>query len=150
MSICFATSLQNKLNSDIVHFITHLKEPCSLICCKTGWNIAGKMRNIAIQLVWQQCCKTSWTFLVACFAVALTKDILQWCTPTGSRAILICLDSTKFVLESVFTVIETIFPRMQHSDIRTHDFGALASENITDVFAGYRGSSWSSSYLFYA
>ena len=33
----------------------------------TGLNMGGKTRNIAIQLVLQQCCKTSCTFCVARF-----------------------------------------------------------------------------------
>ena len=35
-----------------------------LTCCKTGLNVDGKTRNIAIQLVLQQCCKTSCMFLL--------------------------------------------------------------------------------------
>ena len=37
----------------------------NLICCKTGLNVGGKTRNIVIQLVLQQCCKKSCTFLSA-------------------------------------------------------------------------------------
>ena len=44
----------------------------NLICCKTGLNVVGKTRNIAIQLVLQQCCKTSGMFFVAYFLVPLT------------------------------------------------------------------------------
>ena len=33
--------------------------------------MGGKTRNIAIQLVWQQCCKTSCTFFIARFTEAL-------------------------------------------------------------------------------
>ena len=66
---CFATLLQNELNSDFAPFITHEKNPYYLICCKTGLNAGGKTRNIAIQLVLQQCCRTSCTFSVARFTV---------------------------------------------------------------------------------
>ena len=31
----------------------------NLICCKAGWNMGGKTRNVVFQLVLQQCCKTS-------------------------------------------------------------------------------------------
>ena len=31
------------------------KNPCNVICCKTGSNVGGKTRNIAIPLVLQQC-----------------------------------------------------------------------------------------------
>ena len=38
---------------------------CSnLICCNEGLNVCGKTRIIAIQLILQQCCKTSCTFLL--------------------------------------------------------------------------------------
>ena len=40
------------------------------ICFKTGSNIGGKTRNIAIQLVLKQCFKTSCTFSVFVFTVA--------------------------------------------------------------------------------
>ena len=47
------------------------KKPCNLICYKTGSNVCGKTRNIFIQLVLQQCFKTSCTFFfVARFTVA--------------------------------------------------------------------------------
>ena len=45
-----------------------------LICCKTGLNVSGKTRNIAFQVVWWQCCKTCWKFLLPvlpCFRVLL-------------------------------------------------------------------------------
>ena len=70
-SICFATWLQNELNSDVARFTTHENKPCILISCKRGSNMGGKTRNIAIQLGLQQCCKTSCTFLVARFTEAL-------------------------------------------------------------------------------
>ena len=35
----------------------------NLICSKTGLNEGGKTHNIAFQLILQQCCKTSCTFL---------------------------------------------------------------------------------------
>ena len=66
---CFATLLQNELNSDFAPFTTHEKNPYHLICCKTGLNAGGKTRNIAIQLVLQQCCRTSCTLSVAHFTV---------------------------------------------------------------------------------
>ena len=42
----------------------------------TGLNMGGKTRNIAIQLVLQQCCKTSCTFFVARFSVPLIRFYL--------------------------------------------------------------------------
>ena len=85
-SICSVTLLQNKLNSVAVRFTTHLKKPRNLIWCKTGLNVGGNMCNIAVQLILQQCCKTSCIFFVAWFTVALSKDILEWRTPTRSEA----------------------------------------------------------------
>ena len=52
------------------------KKLCNLICCKAGWNFFGKTRNIALQLVLQQCCKTSCAFFVARFCCSLNK----WCS----------------------------------------------------------------------
>ena len=49
-AIFFATWLQNELNSDVAFFTTHENKPCNLISCKTGSNMGGKTRNIAIQL----------------------------------------------------------------------------------------------------
>ena len=48
------------------YFLQQLFENCNkLICCKTGLIVGGKMHNIAIQLVLQQCCKTSF-ILTSC------------------------------------------------------------------------------------
>ena len=41
----------------------------------TVLKVGGKTRNIAIQLVLQQCCKTSFTFFVARFSVRLTPVV---------------------------------------------------------------------------
>ena len=43
-------------------FLQQLFEPCNKkIWCKTGLNMGGKTRNIAFQLIFQQCCKTGCT-----------------------------------------------------------------------------------------
>ena len=68
---CFATLLYNELNSDVTRFTTHIKPVLQQIRLLTGLNVGGKTRNIAIQLVLQQCCKTSCTFFVARFSVPL-------------------------------------------------------------------------------
>ena len=47
------------------------KKTCNLLCCKTNSNVGGEMRNIAIQLAVQQCCKTGCTFFAAGFTVSL-------------------------------------------------------------------------------
>ena len=72
---CFVTLLQNELNSDVMHFTTHENKPCNLICSKKGSTVDGKMCNIAIQLVLQQCCKISCMFFVAHFTVALNGTV---------------------------------------------------------------------------
>ena len=46
-----ATLLQNKLNSDVVRFTTHIKPVLQQISLLTGLNVGGKTLNIAIQLV---------------------------------------------------------------------------------------------------
>ena len=56
----------------MLRFTTHLKPVLQQIRLLTGLNVGGKTRNIAIQLVLKQCCKTSCTFFVARFSVRLT------------------------------------------------------------------------------
>ena len=51
---CFATLLQNELNSDVARFTTHIKPVLQQIRLLTGLNMGGKTRNIAIQLVLSQ------------------------------------------------------------------------------------------------
>ena len=53
---CFATLLQNKLNSVVTHFTTHIK-PVS-----NRWMVI-KIRNIVIQVLLKQNCKTSYTLM---------------------------------------------------------------------------------------
>ena len=36
---CFATLLQNELNSDVARFTTREIKLCNLSCCKTGSNV---------------------------------------------------------------------------------------------------------------
>ena len=62
---CLATLLQNELNSDVTRFTTHIKPVLQQIRLLAGLNVGGKTRNIAVQLVLQQGCKTSCTFFVA-------------------------------------------------------------------------------------
>ena len=51
--------------------VTQLK--ATLIWCKTGLNVSGKTRNIALQ----QCCKTRCTFLLPVFNVALFGLVIR-------------------------------------------------------------------------
>ena len=51
------------MNSDVARFTTHIKTVLQQIRL-TGLNVGGKTRNIAFELVLQQCCKTS-SFLAA-------------------------------------------------------------------------------------
>ena len=71
ITACLARLLQNELNSDVAGFTTHIKPVLQQIRLLTGLNVGGKTRNITIQLVLQQCCKTSCTFFVARFSVPL-------------------------------------------------------------------------------
>ena len=75
---CLTTLLQNELNKDVTRFTTHIKPVLQQIRVLTGLNVGGKMRNIAIQLVLRQCCKTSCTFFAARFSVPLdgTKEFI--------------------------------------------------------------------------
>ena len=56
---CLVTLLQNELNSDVARFTAHIKPVLQQIRLLTGLNVGGKTRNIAIQLVLQQCRKRS-------------------------------------------------------------------------------------------
>ena len=47
----------NELNSHVARFATHINPVLQQIRLLTGLNVGGKSRNIAIQLVLQQCCK---------------------------------------------------------------------------------------------
>ena len=59
-AFCHAKMLQKELNSDIAPITTHIK-PANKSGCL---NVGGKTRNIAFQLVQQQFCKRSCTFLL--------------------------------------------------------------------------------------
>ena len=72
---CLARLLRNELNSDVERFTTHIKPVLEQIRLLTGLNMGGKTRNIAIQLVLQQSCKTSCTFFVARFPVPLERSV---------------------------------------------------------------------------
>ena len=56
--------LQNELNSNGARFTTHNKPVLQQIRLLKYLNVDGKTRNIAFQLVLQQCCRTSCTFLL--------------------------------------------------------------------------------------
>ena len=59
--------------------------PATLFVCKTGSKVGGKTHNIAIQLVLQKYCKTSCTFYVARFAVALGAVSYEFYQISNSR-----------------------------------------------------------------
>ena len=44
---CFATLLQNELNSNVARFTTHIKPVLQQMRLLTGLNMGGKTRNIA-------------------------------------------------------------------------------------------------------
>ena len=69
-----------KLDSNVAGFTTQEKKLAALFVAKTGPNVGGNV-NITIQIVSQQCCKTSCTCFVACFTIALcllcTRDFIS-------------------------------------------------------------------------
>ena len=75
---CFATLLQNELNTDAARFTTHIKPVLQQIRLLTGLNVGGKTRNNAIQRVLQQCYKKSCTFFVARFSVPAVLWSARW------------------------------------------------------------------------
>ena len=64
---CLATLLQNKLNSDVACFTTQAQTCLQPDLSQDGFDMGGNTRNIAIQLVLKQCCKTSCAFFAAHF-----------------------------------------------------------------------------------
>ena len=76
LTTCLATLLKNELNSDVLRVLPPAFKPVNnLICCKTGlmW-VVIKTRNIAIQLVLQQCCKDKLYVFYCPFFRTLTLD----------------------------------------------------------------------------
>ena len=69
---CFALLPQNELNGDVARFPTHV-QTCYLL--QDRFYLGGKTRNIAIQLVLPQCCKTNGTFLVTRFSAPLLAPL---------------------------------------------------------------------------
>ena len=67
---CFSTLLQNEFNINVARFTTHVQTCLSTNQVVNRFDVGGKTRDIAIQLVLQQCCKTSCTFFVARFTKA--------------------------------------------------------------------------------
>ena len=70
---CPATLLQNELNRDVERFTTPIKPVLQQNRLLRGLNVSGNMRNIAIQILLQQCCTTICTFFVARFPVPLHR-----------------------------------------------------------------------------
>ena len=64
-----ATLLQNELDCDVQRFTTHVQTCYQPDLLQDRFYVGGKTRNIAIQLVLQQCYRTSCTFFVARFSV---------------------------------------------------------------------------------
>ena len=84
---CRAKLLQNELNSDVARFTTHIKPVTHEIGLLTGLNMGGKTCNIAIQIVLQQCCKTSCTLFVARFPLplAIQKPVFSYLPHAAER-----------------------------------------------------------------
>ena len=84
---CRATLLQNELKIDVARFTTHIKPVSQQIRLLTGLNVGGKTRKIAIQIVLQQCCKTSCTLFVARFSVplAIQKPVFSYLPHAAER-----------------------------------------------------------------
>ena len=76
---CFATLLQNELQSDVARFTTLVEPVLHQVRLLTGLNVGGKTCNVAFQLVLQQCCKRSCIFFVARFSVPLVVNT-PWCS----------------------------------------------------------------------
>ena len=61
----FATLLQNELNSQVARFTTHIRTCPASNKVARFFFLVGKMPAIAVQLILQQCCKTSRMSFVA-------------------------------------------------------------------------------------
>ena len=88
------------------HFLQQIFEKrANLSCCKTGLNVVRKTRNVAIQLVLRQCCKTrSCTFLLPVsphhrqFLYVQEFLILSSSPQKPKRPFSICFTSFGFIL----------------------------------------------------
>ena len=69
----FATLLQNELQSDIERFTTLVKHVLHPFRLLTSLNVGGKIRNVAFQLVLQQCWKTKLHVFCRLFFRTLSK-----------------------------------------------------------------------------
>ena len=66
-----------QLNSDFARITTHIKPVLQQIRLLKVFNVSYKTRNIAFQLVLQQCYKTSCTFFVSRFTEALVVSLIM-------------------------------------------------------------------------
>lgn len=76
--------LKNELNSDFARFITHEKKSLQPNYCS---NVGGKTRNIAIQLVVQQCWKTVVKVCVACWVPTSFPEVAILSVSTKDRSL---------------------------------------------------------------
>ena len=78
---CFATMLQNELNSDVARCTTHVQTCLQPDLLQNRFDVGDKTRNIAIQRVLQQCCKIGCRFFIARFSVKHESLRICW-SPT--------------------------------------------------------------------
>ena len=69
-----------QLNSDFARITTHIKPVLCQIRLLTVFNVSDKTRNIAFQLILQQCYQTSCTFFVVCFTEVLVVSLIMLLT----------------------------------------------------------------------
>ena len=67
------TLLQKELKSDVARFTTNVQTCQQPDLMQDRFDEGGKTRNVAWQLVLQQCCETRCMFFVAHFPVPLNK-----------------------------------------------------------------------------
>ena len=73
----FATLLQNESYSAVARFTTHVRTCLATNQVARFVLMGGKTRNIAIQFVWQQCCKTSCTSSCRPFYCSFSASLIQ-------------------------------------------------------------------------
>ena len=72
-----------------LYFLQQILATCSnLICCKAGLNEASKTSNIAIQIVFKQCWKTKYTFLLPVLPYHKTRKMYRLCLKKSNCSLL--------------------------------------------------------------
>ena len=92
-----------------------------LISCKTGLNVGGKTRNLAFELVLQQCCKTSCMFLsYLSFRLVFLPSLRFTDKPNLKKKLKLAGEKIDKVITTVF--VDTRLSKTKHPRKRFQNF----------------------------